>query len=279
MVWKKLTKEDLEETKKHFASSGYVMQWFAMAQEVILTTLGPEWWRANCLIESKKPDPFLKTKGTSEDDRFDFQDRVVRLGHMLYSLQKCAGFETFIASLKLRDLEPTFFELQVAHLLDNSGYEVQFVEQKGHKGEDYDLIAVIKDVPVHIEAKSKRSGEITSSRALLRTLDKARGQLPPAGPGVIFLSIPEVWTRHKDAKDKTRNLIESFFRNTQRVNHVVIVWHQWLLALEGRASASLMSQHDNPKPRHPFALNPIVKTVEEPISLDPKRQPFQPSFW
>lgn len=111
MVWKKLTAKDLARTKEHFASSGYVMQWYAMASEVILTTLGPEWWKRNCTTVSNDPDEFLKINDSSDDGRYDRQDRIVKLGHMLYGLQSCEGYGAFITSLKSRDLGPTCFEL------------------------------------------------------------------------------------------------------------------------------------------------------------------------
>ena len=45
MVWIVPTKEKLEKTKLHFASSRREIQERAMAMEVILTTLGPRWFK------------------------------------------------------------------------------------------------------------------------------------------------------------------------------------------------------------------------------------------
>src|ERR1700682_4748550 len=133
MAWRVLTKHQLEETKKQFAASGYVMQWYAMAMEVILTTLGPEWWKKNCLSTSPKADEFLAITDDSEESGYSHQDRIVKLGHMLYELKDQKGYEAFITSLRTRDLAPTFFELWVANALNQNGFTVEFVEAKGQK--------------------------------------------------------------------------------------------------------------------------------------------------
>ena len=87
-----------------------------MASEVVLTTLGPDWWRKNYTSFSEDSDEFLRTGDETEEGRYDHQDRIIKLGHMLYGLWNCKGFDAFIASLMTHDLEPTFFELWVAVL-------------------------------------------------------------------------------------------------------------------------------------------------------------------
>ena len=89
MVWRTLTKEMLEETKQHFASLGYSTPWYEMAMEVILTTLGPEWWKQHCILGAARPDEFLAVTGDSEEGNYDHDDRVIKLGHMLYALRTC----------------------------------------------------------------------------------------------------------------------------------------------------------------------------------------------
>ena len=77
MVWKVLTRDKLEETKQQFASQGYVAQWYVMAMEVVLTTLGNVWWQKNCIASAIKPDEFLAIPDDSEKARYNRQDRVV----------------------------------------------------------------------------------------------------------------------------------------------------------------------------------------------------------
>jgi hypothetical protein len=46
------------------------------------------------------------------------------------------------------------------------------------------------------------------------------------------------------------------------------------------ASEGYIQQYDNPRPRHPFSLNPPLKRIEAPIDLSASEgQYFRPSFW
>lgn len=279
MVWKNISKEDLAQTKEHFASSGYVMQWYAMASEVILTTLGPEWWKKNCTSASSDPDEFLRTDDLTEEGRYDHLDRIVKLGHMLYAVRTCQGFIAFISSLQTRALAPTFFELWVANILFTNGYKVAFVATTGVRGSDYDLLASRNGHDLHIEAKSRRFGPILDEHTLTNALTKARKQLPPTGPGVVFVEIPVEWTMNNDAETIVGDCIASFFRNTTRVNGVVLRWHKWIGLDPGRASATLVRQYDNPKPRVSLQLGRIVKPIDSSGLSNLASQDFAPSFW
>lgn len=279
MIWKRLTAKRLAETKEHFASSGYVMQWYAMASEVILTTLGPEWWKDNCTSASSDPDEFLKTNDLSDNGRYDHQDRIIKLGHMLYALRSSEGYASFTASLKSRDLGPTFFELSVADILLTNGYEVGFIATTGARGNDYDLLASRSGENLHIEAKSRRLHVILNSSTLSNALTTARKQLPRSGPGVIFVEIPVEWTMHNHAEEVVSQSISSLFRNTSRVNAVVVCWDRWIELETGRASATSFRQYNNPEPRASVDLGEIVKPIDGSTLLNPSSQSFKPSFW
>ena len=279
MVWKHLTRERLEQTKQHFASSGYVMQWYAIAMEVVLTTLGPEWWKKNCTTNPVKPDEFLALPDDSENSQYNHQDRIIKLGHMLYALKDSNGYDAFLSSLKTRDLAPTFFELWVGHILKQNGYEVELIETKGHKGQDYDLSARKYDITVSVEAKSRRDGIVLTERTLQNTLQKARKQLPLSGPSIIFVSIPNEWTKINGAEEVIGKSVSSFLSNANRVNYIVLIWHRWIDLRAGRASASSVRQYQNSNPRTPAELGQVIKPVEQLVNLDLEQQVFKPSFW
>lgn len=279
MVWRVLTRERLEQTKRQFASSGFVMQWYAMAMEVVLTTLGPDWWKKNCITKASKPDEFLAVSEESEDSEYDHQDRIVKLGHMLYALRECKGYDEFVSALATRDLAPTFFELWVANILSQNNFTVEFVKAKGQKGEDYDLFAERCGKSLSVEAKSRRAGIILAEKKLRSTLETARKQLPSSGPGVIFVSIPSAWTINPNAEDIIGNCINSFFRNSARVNFVVLIWHQWLALEKGRASTSFVRQYENVSPRFPLQIGKLIQPLTMPINLNAEQQTFSPSFW
>jgi hypothetical protein len=277
VVWKQLTRAHLDQTKQQFASGGYVAQWYAMAMEVILTTLGPDWWKKNCLLSSAEPDPFLRTDDKTEAGRYEHQDRAIRLGHMLYALKDCVGFETFVEKLKSRNVESVFFELLAASSLQKSGLAVSFVQETGVKGEDYDLLATKDGFTVHVEAKSRRGELILSESTLENALRVARRQLPAIGPGIIFVWIPVEWTQNPDVESAVGRVIESFFRNTKRVNSVVVLWESWMVVSMGKAKAVLVRQYDNPNARVTVHLGKVVKPIDTNSRLTPDS--FVPSFW
>ena len=279
MVWRDLTRERLEETKQTYASEGYVMQWYAMAMEVILTILGKEWWKKNCAITAIKPDEFLSLHDHSEENRLIHQHRIITLGDMLYALKECKGYEAFISSLKKRDMSSTFFELWVANTLNQNNFTTEFIKAKGQKGEDYDLFAVKNDIAISVEAKSRRSGSILGEKALRNTLETARKQLPSLGPGIIFISIPTEWTMDENAEYMIRNNIDAFYRTSARVNYIVLVWHRWIELETGKAILSIVREYENPNPRTPVSLVQIVQPLEMPIKMGPEQQEFIPSFW
>jgi hypothetical protein len=250
-----------------------------MAYDVIICTLGPEWWKNNCTTAARKPDEFLAVRSDCEDDRYDYQDRIIKLGHMLYGLKGCTGFEAFISSLKRRELAPTFFELSVANMLYEKNFAVEFVEAKGQKGSDYDLLVERNGTYINVEAKSRRGGIILGENTLHNTLAKARKQLPSSGPSIIFVSIPQEWTMVNGAERVIVNCVKAFFRNSARVNYVVWTWNQWIELETGRASASIVRQFKNLKARTPLGLDEIIQTLKMPISINPDQTNFTPSFW
>ena len=279
MAWRNLSKEQLEETKRQFEDSGYVVQWYAMAMEVILTTLGPDWWKENCLLHSKSPDKFLQTGSQEDPSRYEHQDRVIKLGDMLYSLKDCEGFNIFTESLKRRDLGPAFFELWVANILKESDYSIEFVKEVGKKGQDYDLISKKNESIAFIEAKSRRDQVIFNEKTLLHALERARTQLPKFGPGVIFVEVADTWYKPPENQTIISETIQYFFKNkTQRVNNIVLVWHEWLKINPGRASITLFNifTHANPftKLKVPLEIRKITNPI---IRID--QQEFKPSFW
>jgi hypothetical protein len=83
---------------------------------------GPEWWKKNSSTSAVHADEFLRSTDDSEEARYDHQDRIIKLGHMLYALKDRNGYEAFIGSLKTRKLAPTFFELWVANILKENCY-------------------------------------------------------------------------------------------------------------------------------------------------------------
>jgi Holliday junction resolvase len=196
---------------------------------------------------------------------------MIRLADYLYRLRNREGYGHFIDTLKCCALEAAFFELEVANMLHKSGREIIFVKRSGIMGSDYDLIADICGARVAVEAKSRRFREISDENALGNALSKAREQLPRPGPGIIAVSVPEVWMAQGGAESRVAEVIQTFLRKTQRVNHVLLHWNTWALSAGKHAATLFVRQYDNPNRRHPFSVSPLIALPSGAI--------MAPSFW
>lgn len=268
-MWKIITKTDLEKTKSEFALQGKEMQHHAMASEIILTTLGPEWWSKNCTFPYQG-DKFLIT-GDSEVGRYEHQHRIIYLGHMLYALKDCKGFETFIQALKTRDLKACFWELNVAWIIFDNGYFIEFVKTSGVKGEDYDLSVSKRQLSFAIECKSRDSDEIFNLTTLKNALVHSRKQLPKNKRGVIFLSMPANINEELSFSD-IQKCFHDFFRNTRRVVCVLLYWKKWENLVQGKKLTSYFKKFENHYSGSPVLFN--LKRIE----IGDKHSQFQPSF-
>lgn len=256
MKWRNFTREDIQDTKVEFQTDGPLIQALAMAQEVVLLTLGPEFWKVHCVGKGGPDSSYFRPSGTAESDRYEFQDRVIRFGDMLFTLKDCDGFDAFLKPLRTNDLESVFFELWTANALFKSGYTIRFVECSGEKGSDYDLSAHIDGANVAVEAKTRRLGENSTIPKIRDSLERARNQVPKTGPGVVVVSIPKEWflTHHEIIADE----VHAFLRNTTRVNHVIVFSRTWAPHLQGRGYFSITEQFDSVAPRHAFRKNPLL---------------------
>jgi hypothetical protein len=276
MVWRNITREALNKTKAEFQKDGPLVQAMAMAQEIVLLALGPDFFKQHCVGKKGPDSSFLRPNSSEENDRYLFQHRVIALGEMIYSLKDCAGFEAFLNPLRTNDLQSVFFELRVANELVRSGYQIRFISCKGTKGLDYDLNAHIDGFDVAIEAKTRRAGETNGIPRILDILNTARSQLPQSGPGIIAISIPEEWLLSQ------YNLLEievrSFLRNTARVNHVLAFAESWADRLSGKACVSMIAQFDGVQPRHHFNKNPLIM-VHRKLTIDSDSGAEELSFW
>lgn len=217
-------------------------------------------------MDSSEADEFLAFPIDSEANRYNRQDRITQLGHKLFALRECNGYEAFISSLKSRDLAPAFFELWAANTFYENSFAVEFIKTKGQKGEDYDLLIVRNEATISVEVKSRRDGIILGENTLSNTLGKARKQLPSSGPSIIVVSIPNEWALDSDAEEIIKGCINRFFRNSTRVNYIILVWLQWIELKTGKANATYIRQYDNPNAGTPVPLRQVVQPLKQPIN-------------
>jgi hypothetical protein len=261
-----LSDENLRETFIHLQSGGKDMQQIAMAQEVLLLTLGPIWWEQHCNTASANPDKFLNQKELDDDNKFKWQHRISYLGHLLYALKNCKGFDLFIDSLKTRDLASCNWELSVAYRFLDYGFTVEFIKESGIKGSDYDLI-VSKDGQTYpVEAKNRTLVE--NEVGLKYLLEKARNQLPKDSAGIIMVAVPEDWMINSELESTIKNIIYGFLNNTSRVRHIVLQWETWRKV---DASQIIIKLYET------FSARGYKKLQFKKLEIG--NEVFKPSFW
>lgn len=244
MVWKKYEKKHILETYKQFESQGYVGQWYAISSEILLTTFGPDWWKKNYVDDSNN-NFFLSKREASTENRFKHQDRVIYLGHLVYSLRNCEGVDYYFESLKTKDLKSCYWELRVANVFLNSEYKVKFVKESGEKKSDFDFVVQKENYIFYVEAKSRDNFNPKNENTLRNTLNEARKQLPKQANGIIYISIPLEWIHMENAEDKISTVIRKFLHETRRVCYVVLEWDDWIKVDSGRLKIAKLLIYDN----------------------------------
>jgi hypothetical protein len=94
----------------------------------------------------------------------------------------------------------------------------RFVTPQGKRGNDYDLEIISHNQLRCGDTKCKLESTELSSATITNTLKNSRTQLPPDGPGVFFVKIPQKWMEHPDWQKITgQGAIDFFATGTQRV--------------------------------------------------------------
>ena len=264
MVWQTISDEKLLKTKCHFSNDTEVTQWYAIAYEILILTYGPEWIRDNYNPKSNKLNLFFQNL-----TEFEHQDKMIVLGHLLYKLKDCKGFDELIDRYKFKDLNGLLWELEAAERFYVANYEVEFNIGNMLKGNDFDLIVIKDDITFFVEAKN-RVADINDEKSISNALIKARRQLPKKGNGIIIISVPFDVTIKNFAELTITKIIEDFLRNTTRIKYIILQWYE-LEKLEpgGLAKYVIFREIAN------------KKNTNLPVKLLEIGKPFVfiPSFW
>jgi hypothetical protein len=189
------------------------------ANAVIAHFLGREWFVAHIRHDTAKPG-FLRLDFSSDARREATVFRVVEVAENLFNLQHIEGFDACVAQMRAggEKIESTRAELDVARFLYIHDVEFRFVIPQLKKRADYDLEVIYPDgLAVPADTKCKFEATAINAESLRNSLIKARKQLPPDRPGMIFIKVPRRWI---DDASTARALIDTaheFFRSSGRV--------------------------------------------------------------
>lgn len=197
----------------------------ALAQSVIINTLGGYFWAKECTTFGHRQDFFANKSDV----------RIIHLAHMLWSLKDQEGFAEFLRNKDTNNFESTYYELTAAYWFLKSSKSVRLVVESGVKGADFDI--EVKEFflynSLNVEVKAKQI-DFTTEQQIINKFKKTRSQLPQDGNGVIFckVNLSGLLTQKK--------LIQAaqiFLKSTNRIAFIVYCWDSWNLIQEGIALA------------------------------------------
>ena len=190
-----------------------------IANSVIAHFLGQDWFAAHIRHDAPKLG-FLNLDFSTDRRREATVFRVVELAESLFNLQHIDGFDACIAQMRAgaEKIESTCAELDFGRFLYIHDVRFRFVEPQMTKGADYDYEITYPDgLSVPADAKCKFESTDIDPESVRNSLIKARKQLPPDRPGVIFVKVPQTWTEDVRIANAFVAVGSEFFRTTNRV--------------------------------------------------------------
>lgn len=224
----------LDSLRKRFGSNESVLC-LAISCEILDFFFGRDWTNENIhrpheIVPRKHRAGrlFLGTDKVQEVEQIRYQMRITQLAEICFNLRQVDGFSDRIANLKTGNLESAFGELQCSSLFSKPELQFRFIAESGVKRRDYEGEYITKDgQKVCCEMKTKLSDTPLGIETITNSLKKAQKQLPDNAPGVVSLSIPELWVKDVEIKKVIESAVSEGFKS-QRVVAVVLVWQEFL---------------------------------------------------
>jgi len=200
---------------------------YNLAATVLRAFLGDSWCNEQ-LPGDLGAHPRFQQAGVNSLKKMKTQAWTVGLAEMVFNLQAVAGFENRLKQFPRVDLESAVAELEGARLLALGDVPFKFVTETQQKGCDYDaLVFLPSGAAACCEMKCKVDTTPLGHNTVQNSLKKASKQIPSSSPGIIFMKIPEGWVSQPEIKETMEAAVDGFFRNSQRVQSLIIFWDEW----------------------------------------------------
>jgi hypothetical protein len=195
-------------------------------------------WVEKHVLPSSHPDPLMLNGNDDWFKAHPVSGRDIRRGMHAYTVVRLSdAFSTVIAGkieegdlLRKRfrertDMRALFAELEIASLLIRNKLSVKVIGETGKRGEDFDLLATVRGVPVSVEITAIEEGAVMSPRSILNRLRRKRTQVPADRPAVLYLVVPDDWMKNCNlAVLMFDAAIRRFMLQSRRFNAVVLSW-------------------------------------------------------
>jgi hypothetical protein len=195
---------------------------FTISFEIIRGFMGLNYLKKHFDPDLPKESFFKISYGTSEKEATK-NYRVIDFAEVLINLRDIEGFDQCITRMREADNpESGLAELHIAKMLYVNRWPFKFVKPRGNRGNDYDMEISRNNLTMCADTKCKIETTDLSSKTITSTLENGRTQLPPGGPGVFLVKIPQKWMENPDWEQITVQGARDFFAmGTQRVVSVV----------------------------------------------------------
>jgi len=222
---------------------------------IVQSFLGGDWFRRHALPDGDRKS-YLYPNFDIPDGAKQYTVRLFFLADLLFNLQEVVGLDRCLDPMRQGNIEPIMAELAIGMLLKQQGYGFRFVEPVGQLGQDYDLALTYPDGRTACaDVKCKiLEGTVRSGKTIAKSLEKARSQLPPDQPGIVFVKVPQEWLDPADQdvafNGEMLDAVAAFFGSTERVVLAVFyVFHLDHVATHTRNRHAIL---ELPNPDHRF---------------------------
>ena len=192
-------------------------------EKYVLPSPHPDQWMLNANDDWFKDHPI----GGKDIRRGIHYYRVVRLSDAFCTILTGKIEEGDLLRKRFRertDLRALFAELEASLLVRNK-VSVKVIGESGKRGEDFDLLATVRGVPVSVEITAIEEDAVMSPRSILNRLRSKRTQVPTSRPAILYLSVPDAWMKNYNlAVLMFDAAIRRFMVQSRRFNAVVLTW-------------------------------------------------------
>jgi hypothetical protein len=197
------------------------------ALRTIHLALGTEYLKRQ--IDADKSNGYLLLDGP-EDHRDDDEtallrtERLLLLARELRDAQAIPGFAALRVELQKRSMYDAVAEMRAVNHMRRRSDDLEFIDPNAG-GPTYDAAMIFNGVRVAVEVKAKAAKTVNEYQPdlIARSLKRARQQLPPSGPSLIYLQLTSPWTEDVDVMSSVDHTICHWLKNTSRVNGVVVL--------------------------------------------------------
>jgi hypothetical protein len=224
------------------------------AMDFIVSILGTAWLERE--LEAPKDKGYLLLGGDEDDDddlcAYLRLQRVVLLASELDASQRIIrGSRHLVKALRARTSYEAVAELRAINHMARAGQAAWFIDPNANQGPSFDAVVVLSGHEVAVEVKAKESKPVAEYRPSLieNPLRKARSQLPPSGPSMVYLQIASPWSDDEGVLLSIDSTVKRMLDKSGRINAVVLMLERTYIRPDGnrsRASGQLTIPNLNP---------------------------------